>query len=279
MSPRGTLSSGEDRVPQSIGARGSWRVVCMPEVHPAEVGLALVEGLADALMSDSAAPTLLLWRSQRALLVTRQDTHARRFREASNEMAAAGWPIVLRRSGGSACPVGPGTVQAAMIEPAVAGTTMHAKYDALAELIHSTLHFFGISSLTGPVAAAYCPGSYDLTVEGKKIAGMSQHWFRNRGGIRCVVTAASVNAEEAPDVLARAVNRFYCECGGPLHCQATSLTSLRLCGADAVMAARDPAPALMNYLAFFAARRGGKFGETIRRPRQLSVPIVLSQKN
>ena len=136
-----------------------------------------------------------------------------------------------------------------MIEPAVLGTTMNAKYDALTELVQSTLCFFRILAQTGPVAGAYCPGSYDLAVKGKKIAGMSQHWFRNRCGIRCVVTAASINVEEAPDVLANAVNRFYRNAGSPCRCQASALTSIRLCGEGPFVSFGNLASAVMNRLA------------------------------
>jgi hypothetical protein len=226
--------------------------VCVPQPHPAEDGLAQLQALADALTSQSSARALFIWRSQRALLVAWQDTHLPRFRQTFDRMTAAGWPVVLRRSGGSACPVGPGTVQVATIEPALRGTTMDSKYDALARLLQSSLHSIGIVARTGPVADAYCPGAYDLAVEGKKIAGMSQHWFRNRGGIRCIITAASVNVAEAPDACADAVNRFYSNAGSSTRCQATSITDVLLCGGETLTVAPDPVPTFVCRLASLA---------------------------
>jgi hypothetical protein len=164
-------------------------------------------------------------------------------------MQAAGWPVLLRKSGGEACPVGPGTVQVSMIEAPFSGATMNAKYAVLAKLIQSTLGSFQIVSRTGSVPGAYCSGSYDLAVQGKKIAGMSQHWFRNRRGIHCVVTAASINVEAPPDVLAGVVNRFYDSAGGPLRCQAAALTNMRLCDRTAHLADRDLGSTIMTQLA------------------------------
>jgi lipoate-protein ligase A len=230
----------------SIGTESSWRVVCVPAVYPAALGLTQLDALADELTGESSAPALLVWRSQRALLVTRQDTHLPRFRETSDEMTAAGWPVVMRKSGGGPCPVGPGTVQVATIEPATSGTTMNAKYDALTGIIQSVLKKFEILTRSGPIADAYCPGSYDLAIGGRKIAGMSQHWFRNRGGIRCVTTAASINVEETPDVLADAVNRFYCAVGSRMRCQAACLASVRLCDGGTAIAAGELALAVMD---------------------------------
>jgi hypothetical protein len=135
-----------------------------------------------------------------------------------------------------------------MIEAASTGIAMSAKYAALARLIQSALGFFQVVSRVGSVSGAYCPGAYDLAIQGKKIAGMSQHWFRNRGGIRCVVTAAFINIDEPPDVLAGVVNRFYSSAGSPIRCQAAALTNMRLCGGSAHLVGWDLASAVMNQL-------------------------------
>jgi lipoate-protein ligase A len=135
---------------------------------------------------------------------------------------------------------------------------MNAKYEALTKFIQSKLGAFQIVSRTGRVPGAYCPGSYDLAVQGKKIAGMSQHWFRNRCGIRCVVTSASINIEEPPDALADAVNRFYENAGSSMRCQSTALTNLRLCERSTHMDAPNLVSAFMNQLVSFAALHGAQ---------------------
>jgi lipoate-protein ligase A len=232
-------------------------VLCFSEAHPADVALARQQTLADELTSKLSNPTLLVWRAQPALLVARRETRLPRFREACDQMAAVGWPIIVRKSGGEACPIGLGTVQVSTIEPA-SGATMNAKYEALTKFIQSKLGAFQIVSRTGRVPGAYCPGSYDLAVQGKKIAGMSQHWFRNRCGIRCVVTSASINIEEPPDALADAVNRFYENAGSSMRCQSTALTNLRLCERSTHMDAPNLVSAFMNQLVSFAALHGAQ---------------------
>jgi hypothetical protein len=163
-------------------------------------------------------------------------------------MAVAGWPVFLRKSGGGACPVGPGTLQISMIETAAPSATMTAKYQFIAALIQETFRTFQIISQIGLVTGAYCPGSYDIAVEGKKIAGMSQHWFRNRRGIRCVVTAASINIEEPPDILAGIVNQFYGRAGSPIRCQAAGLTNMRSSSGIADFVGQDSAAVVANQL-------------------------------
>jgi hypothetical protein len=225
------------------------KIAFIPAAHPVEAGLARQQELADGLTSPSSAPCLLVWCSAPALLVSRKETRLPHFEDAIAEMRAAGWPVVLRKSGGGACPVAPGTVQVSMIDPIVPQTTINGRYGILAELLQATLRHYRVLADTGLVAAAYCPGAYDLGVAGRKIAGMSQHWFRNRCGIRCVVTAASINVEKAPDEVACVVNRFYRSAGSTLHCDAAALTNVQLCaGAPSVYGA-DFASAVIDQLA------------------------------
>jgi octanoyl-[GcvH]:protein N-octanoyltransferase len=229
-------------------APACWQVVRAPGVDSVPIGLARQQSLADELASQSSTPSLMVWRCQPALLVTRSETRLPHFDGATANMKAIGWPVLLRKSGGGACPVGAGTVQVSMIEAAFPAATMNAKYALLARLIQATLGSFHITALTGSVAGAFCPGSYDLAVQGKKIAGMSQHWFRNRRGIHCVVTATSINIEEPPDLLAGVVNRFYESAGSPLRCQPAALTNIRLCGGTVDLGSRNLAEAVMNEL-------------------------------
>jgi lipoate-protein ligase A len=225
---------------------GNWRVISAPDVGAVEIALERQLTLANELTSQSAAPSLFVWRCQRTLLVTRPETRLPKFEEASAALQTAGWPVVLRKSGGGACPVGPGTVQISMAEVALAGTTIAAKYGALAELIRTGLSSYQITAQAGPVNGAYCPGTFDLAVQGKKIAGMSQHWFRNCFGIHCVVSAASINVEESPDEFADVVSQFYSRAGSSLCCTASAITNMRLCSRAANIAGREMIATVIN---------------------------------
>jgi hypothetical protein len=221
-------------------------IVFIPAARPVEVGLASQQELADGLSSPSSAPFLLVWRSEPALLVSRTETRLPHFENAVAGMRAAGWPVVLRKSGGGACPVGPGTVQVSMIDPVLPQTTINGRYAVLAELLQAMLRRYRVFAHAGLVAGAYCPGAYDLAVAGRKIAGMSQRWFRNRCAVRCAVTAASINIGEAPDEIACAVNRFYHQAGSELRCDADALTNVQLCNGTAGVCGPDFADLLID---------------------------------
>lgn len=236
-------------MPDALTRNSRWRIFGSPEIYPVEFRLAHEQVLADELTDQPTRRSLVIWRCKPSLLVTRTEMRLPHIEHVSAELRAAGWPLVLRKSGGAACPVGPGTVQLSMIEAAKCDATLAEKYRALAQLMKAVLCLYRIPAEIRLVAGAYCPGSYDLAVQSRKIAGMSQHWFRNRGGTRCIVTAASINIEEPPDMLAAVVNRFYDRAGGPFRCNAESLTNMRLCGARAVAPDDDLAAAVIGQIA------------------------------
>jgi lipoate-protein ligase A len=217
--------------------KAGWRVIRVPGASSVESGLARQQQLADEI-DETATPVLMVWRCHQALLVSRTETRLSRFHQACIDLASTGWPVVLRKSGGGACPVGPGTVQICTIEPTAPEVTMEAKYAFLADLIQAALRAFGIDSRTGPVADAYCPGRFDIAVEAKKIAGMSQRWFRNRRSVRCVTTDASLNVRETPEQLAAVVNRFYCSAVSRCHCAAHAITNIQ-CNTNSLVADQD----------------------------------------
>lgn len=255
-------------VQPSVTMRDGLQIVYIPEIQSVEAGLARQQILADELDEQSATPSIMIWRCVKALLVTRSETRLPHFERAAVEMQASGWQVFLRKSGGGACPVGPGTVQVSIIEAAFPAVSMKEKYNALAELIQSALCAFQINSQTGSIPQAYCPGSYDLAVEGRKIAGMSQHWFRNRIGTHCIVTSASVNIEEPPDTLASVINRFYSLSGSCQTCQATAITNIRLCEREARPPGRNLALAFMKELASHTERRGGPLQPILQRTQR-----------
>jgi lipoate-protein ligase A len=237
----------------TIRLNGSRQIVSIPATRAVQDGLARQQELADRLTSSSSTPFLLVWRSEPALVVSRTETRLLHFEDAVADMRAGSWPVVLRKSGGGACPVAPGTVQVSVIDPILPLTTINGRYAVLAELLQATLRRYRVLADTGLVAGAYCPGAYDLAVAGRKIAGMSQRWFRNRCGVRCVVTAASINVEETPEEIARVVNRFYRRAGSTLRCDAGALTNVQQCEGTPSVCGPDFAAAVIDQVASSAS--------------------------
>jgi len=191
----------------------------------AEAGLQRQQRLAEFITPERRR-LLLLWRAPQALLVCRGDTHLPGFSRAADRLDAEGWPVLLRRSGGSACPIAGGTLQIAIAQAAAPGFTIEHGYGELAGLIRDALRFCGLAAEIGAVPEAFCPGRYDIAIGGRKVAGLSQHW-RTCGGTMTATTAATLLVAQAPAPLVHIVNLFYEIAGGTSRCTETAVSAVR----------------------------------------------------
>lgn len=65
---------------------------------------------------------------------------------------------------------------------------LHASYTLAVELIRYFLKGYGIEPEAKAIPQSYCPGDYDLSVDGKKIAGIAQ--FRSKEAVMVMATLA-----------------------------------------------------------------------------------------
>lgn|GEM_PF-404884 len=252
-------SSGRDRRrAEPARTTGGWQVVVAEYAAAAHVGLQREHGIADAVGAGARGPAIFIWRSQRALIVARSQTRWLNFERAATELAETGWPVLTRRSGGGAFPIGPGTVQVAMMARyADLGMAMDGVYDRLGLLIGSALAGFGILAGVGDTPGAFCDGRHDLVVAGRKIAGLAQHWRLCGGGDRCITAAASVLVDADLAELAGIVDRFHAMCEQRIDIRPQALTTVRH-NCDAVaLSRRDLTAEFLAHLATAANRLDG----------------------
>ncbi len=209
----------------AAGRCAATSAVFFDDFKTADLGLLRQEQLAEDI-SCNHPRLLLLWRAPRALVVGRSDTRLPHFADAVDRLVAEGWPVLIRRSGGSACPISEGTLQIALARTVFPGTTIDTAYIELTNVIRTVLESYGLKAETQGKPAAFCPGRYDISVNGRKVAGLSQHW-RQCNGDFTVTTAATLIIEQDPDEIAHIVNLFYRAAGGTERCLASAVGALR----------------------------------------------------
>jgi lipoate-protein ligase A len=190
--------------------------------------------LLEAVRAGREPPTARVWGNARCLVVARSDARLPRFAAAREELAAAGWPVVVRESGGSAVPHGPGILSLSLaFRPAHgAPCTLESIYGELCRALELALERLGVrAERSGGVPDAFCDGRYDLAVGGRKIAGTAQRWRAGPGGPspeRGAVLAHALLLVDADRVEAtEAVNRFYRAAGGARRARAEASITLR----------------------------------------------------
>ena len=120
-------------------------------------------------------PQLILWQSAPAVVVSRSDQRLPRFADAAEQMAKRGWPVVLRRSGGTAVPQGPGMLNISWLTaPGEGPTGLRKDYDRFAQLLLRGLAFTGLDLSMGANAGSWCDGDFNLQCNGLKVGGTAQ---------------------------------------------------------------------------------------------------------
>jgi lipoate-protein ligase A len=166
-----------------------------------EQALTCEQSMLRAVASGRHLHRLLLWTTERALVLPSGTGALPGFGLARDAALAWGWPVHIRSTGGSATPQGPGVLNLSMAlrlpcapPPSIAGC-----YGLICAPIVGALAALGVEAKLGPVPGSFCDGAYNVTVEGRKVAGTAQRWHRG----------SSVNGQPAPvTVLAHALILF-----------------------------------------------------------------------
>ncbi|MCG0238481.1 MAG: biotin--protein ligase [Firmicutes bacterium] len=124
-------------------------------------------------------PTVRLWRHRGALALGHRDTRLPGWREAADRIAARGYAVAVRPSGGLAVPLDPGVLNIGLFYPDPTGA-VDPGFRAMHRLLAACLRSLGLQPRVGEVPGGYCPGRSDVSVGGRKVAGVAQR--RTRGG-------------------------------------------------------------------------------------------------
>lgn len=122
---------------------------------------------------------LRFWVHNQTVVLGTQDTRLAHIHEAVAFLEKQNNRVIVRNSGGLAVYLDEGVLNISLIFPGKADFSIDDGYEQMVTLIRTMFPELLIE--TGEVIGSYCPGSYDLSINGRKIAGISQR--RIRGGI------------------------------------------------------------------------------------------------
>ncbi|GAF36355.1 lipoate--protein ligase family protein [Lentilactobacillus farraginis] len=138
----------------------------------------------NALLADCdqfQRPFIHFWTtSQPTLILGINDRHLPKLTAGLQYLVRQNYDYFLRNSGGLAVISDPGVLNISLFVPDhQQKLTVDAAYEIIAGLMRSTFPTFNLD--TYEVINSYCPGKYDLSVNGQKIAGIAQR--RSKGAV------------------------------------------------------------------------------------------------
>ncbi|CDQ18779.1 lipoate--protein ligase family protein [Halobacillus karajensis] len=148
--------------------------------------------------------TARLWVHHDTIVLGIPDARLPYIKEGIEFLRSNGYDIVVRNSGGLAVVLDKGVLNLSLIFPDSKQVNIHEGYEAMVSFIQ---HLF--SDLTDGIEAyeitqSYCPGTYDLSINGKKFAGISQRRVKNGSAVQIYLDVSGSGAERAS-----LLKRFY----------------------------------------------------------------------
>ncbi|MGG3999220.1 lipoate--protein ligase family protein [Anoxybacillus kestanbolensis] len=184
----------------------TWRVIDHTSLGPsfdAKQSFAFDDALCESVGSGQSQPVVRLWVHHHTVVLGIQDTKLPHIERGLAYLHEQGWHTIVRNSGGLAVVLDEGVLNVSLIFPDTKkGIDIDRGYEAMATLIACMLPEARVQA--GEVVGSYCPGSFDLSIDGKKFAGISQR--RIRGGVAVQVY---ICANESGATRAEFIRQFY----------------------------------------------------------------------
>lgn len=150
-------------------------------------------------------PIVHFWTTDPLVILGMMDTKLPYFKEALTILTDYKHSFIVRNSGGLAVVSDPGILNISLIFPEEEERiTINEGYERMHALINTAFSSFGKKIEAIEIPHSYCPGEYDLSIDGKKIAGISQR--RIKGGV-AIMIYLSVNGDQAER--AEMIRSFY----------------------------------------------------------------------
>ncbi|EKP0259508.1 protein ligase [Aeromonas sobria] len=174
-------------------------------------------------------PRAHLWQAPQCLIVTRKDTRLPHYAAACKQLAAEGWPVHVRDSGGTAVPHGAGILNLSLLLPRTTTDLAHY-YRLLGAPLLTLLAEYGLAGSYDFVPGSFCDGQYNLVIGGRKITGTAQRWLApGQDHQGAVLAQAMLLVAGDVDEGTKMASRFYELAGGELRFMAGTSTTLVRC--------------------------------------------------
>jgi octanoyl-[GcvH]:protein N-octanoyltransferase len=149
--------------------------------------------------SGQAPATARAWVHHHTVVLGIQDTKLPYLDEGITGLKEKGYNVIVRNSGGLAVVLDEGVLNLSLVFPEVEkGIDINRGYDAMWELVKEMFVDYNQEIEAKEIIGSYCPGSYDLSINGQKFAGISQRRIRKGVAVQiylCVNGSGSERAE------------------------------------------------------------------------------------
>lgn len=157
------------------------------ERYTALTSFAIDDALTLSTSNKSSPPTMRLWSHPETIVLGIPDARLPFIERGVKLLAEHGNHVIVRNSGGLAVALDEGVLNMSLILPDVKKISIHDSYDLMFQFIKEMLSYLTSNIEAYEIKGSYCPGDYDLSINGVKFAGISQRRIRNGAAIQIYI--------------------------------------------------------------------------------------------
>ena len=126
-----------------------------------------------------SSPTVRTWVHNQTVVLGIQDHRLPHIAEAISTLENAGYNAIVRNSGGLAVVLDEGVLNISIVlSEHDSSIDIPAGYEVMLAFVRMLFPEAGDRIEAYEIVGSYCPGSYDLSIDGRKFAGISQRRLR-----------------------------------------------------------------------------------------------------
>lgn len=165
---------------------------------------AMDDTLCHLVGQKESVPTVRTWVHRETVVLGIQDHRLPHIDEALPVLHAAGYQTIVRNSGGLAVVLDEGVLNISIVLSEQEGSIdIPEGYEAMLEFVRLLFPEVAEQIEAYEIVGSYCPGTYDLSIAGRKFAGISQRRLRQGVAIQvylCVEGSGSQRAALVRDL-------------------------------------------------------------------------------
>lgn len=168
--------------------------------NKAMTSFAIDDAIATAVGRDEAKPTARIWIHDKTIVLGIPDSRLPHLEQGLQYIKAENYQAVIRNSGGLAVALDKGVVNLSFILPNKGDLSIYDGYDLMLYFIQQMFKDYTTDIQAYEIVGSYCPGDYDLSINGIKFAGISQRRVRDGVAVQIYLDVEGDSRDRASTV-------------------------------------------------------------------------------
>ena len=172
--------------------------------YTAMTSFALDDALALAISNRLSPPALRTWVHDKTIVLGIPDGRLPFIEDGVKLLKSHNYNAIIRNSGGLAVALDDGVLNLSLIIPNIKHITIQDGYEAMFDFIKYMLRDLTNRIEAYEIVGSYCPGDYDLSIDGIKFAGISQRRIKDSAAVQIYLDVEGNSFERA-----QIIRQFY----------------------------------------------------------------------